>query len=197
MAGRNSGRRLFVQSPADLPGHGAESIVRMRSAGRRRMLLSMTGHRQELFRRQGPDRRHRSTIEAGEVMALVGQNGAGKSTLIKILTGAYRRDAGDDPLRGQARSISARPPKARPPASPRSTRRSTSPRTARWPRTSSWPASRVASVWSTGAACAPRRAPCSSASISTSTSTARSRTSAPRPGRWWRSPAASPRTPGW
>ncbi|HEU4986501.1 MAG TPA: sugar ABC transporter ATP-binding protein [Rhizobiaceae bacterium] len=33
-------------------------------------------------------------IERGEVMALVGQNGAGKSTLIKILTGAYRRDAG-------------------------------------------------------------------------------------------------------
>ena len=33
-------------------------------------------------------------IEPGEVMALVGQNGAGKSTLIKILTGAYSRDAG-------------------------------------------------------------------------------------------------------
>src|SRR3954451_14103236 len=30
----------------------------------------------------------------GEVHALVGQNGAGKSTLIKIMTGAYRRDAG-------------------------------------------------------------------------------------------------------
>ena len=28
-------------------------------------------------------------------MALVGQNGAGKSTLIKVLTGAYRRDAGE------------------------------------------------------------------------------------------------------
>ena len=33
-------------------------------------------------------------LENGEVMALVGQNGAGKSTLIKILTGAYSRDAG-------------------------------------------------------------------------------------------------------
>ncbi|MCR6497950.1 sugar ABC transporter ATP-binding protein [Shinella sp. CPCC 101442] len=34
-------------------------------------------------------------VEPAEVMALVGQNGAGKSTLIKILTGVYRRDAGD------------------------------------------------------------------------------------------------------
>ena len=33
-------------------------------------------------------------LENGEIMALVGQNGAGKSTLIKILTGAYSRDAG-------------------------------------------------------------------------------------------------------
>ncbi len=34
-------------------------------------------------------------MEDGEVMALVGQNGAGKSTMIKILTGAYSRDAGE------------------------------------------------------------------------------------------------------
>ena len=34
-------------------------------------------------------------IAPGEVHALVGQNGAGKSTLIKILTGVYRRDAGE------------------------------------------------------------------------------------------------------
>ena len=37
----------------------------------------------------------------GEVMALVGQNGAGKSTMIKILTGAYSRDAGDISFEGK------------------------------------------------------------------------------------------------
>ncbi|MDB5506859.1 MAG: ABC-type sugar transport system, ATPase component [Devosia sp.] len=34
------------------------------------------------------------SIERGEVHALIGQNGAGKSTLIKVLTGYYKRDAG-------------------------------------------------------------------------------------------------------
>ena len=41
------------------------------------------------------------SIEPGEVMALVGQNGAGKSTMIKILTGAYSRDAGSVAFNGQ------------------------------------------------------------------------------------------------
>ena len=41
------------------------------------------------------------SISPGEVHALVGQNGAGKSTLIKILTGAYRRDAGSVRFLGQ------------------------------------------------------------------------------------------------
>jgi ribose transport system ATP-binding protein len=40
-------------------------------------------------------------LERGEVHALVGENGAGKSTLIKIMTGAYTRDAGVMLLEGQ------------------------------------------------------------------------------------------------
>jgi len=40
-------------------------------------------------------------VEAGEIMALVGQNGAGKSTMIKVLTGAYRKDGGSIALGGQ------------------------------------------------------------------------------------------------
>jgi monosaccharide-transporting ATPase len=41
------------------------------------------------------------TVGRGEVHAVMGQNGAGKSTLIKILTGAYRRDAGTVTLDGR------------------------------------------------------------------------------------------------
>lgn len=41
----------------------------------------------------------------GEVIALLGHNGAGKSTLIKILSGAYKRDAGEIYVRGEEATI--------------------------------------------------------------------------------------------
>ncbi len=42
------------------------------------------------------------TVEAGEVLALMGENGAGKSTLIRVLGGAHQPDAGEVRLAGQA-----------------------------------------------------------------------------------------------
>ena len=41
-------------------------------------------------------------VRAGEIHGLVGENGAGKSTLIKILAGAYARDAGEIVIGGTA-----------------------------------------------------------------------------------------------
>jgi ribose transport system ATP-binding protein len=41
------------------------------------------------------------TVEAGEIVALIGENGAGKSTLMKILGGAISRDSGTVKLENQ------------------------------------------------------------------------------------------------
>jgi D-xylose transport system ATP-binding protein len=42
---------------------------------------------------------------SGEVVGLLGHNGAGKSTLIKVLSGAYRRDAGEIFITGEKANI--------------------------------------------------------------------------------------------
>jgi D-xylose transport system ATP-binding protein len=44
-------------------------------------------------------------LHRGEVVGLLGHNGAGKSTLIKILSGAYKRDAGEIRINGEAATI--------------------------------------------------------------------------------------------
>src|SRR4029453_12751173 len=44
-------------------------------------------------------------LQGGEVVGLLGHNGAGKSTLIKMLSGAYRPDAGEIRIDGQPAAI--------------------------------------------------------------------------------------------
>src|SRR5947207_10864141 len=45
-------------------------------------------------------------VRRGEAHALLGENGAGKSTLMKILSGAYRKDAGEIRMNGRPVEIS-------------------------------------------------------------------------------------------
>jgi ribose transport system ATP-binding protein len=46
-------------------------------------------------------------IGAGEVHALLGENGAGKSTFVKIITGAYARDAGEVRVSGKQAELNS------------------------------------------------------------------------------------------
>ena len=46
-------------------------------------------------------------VRRGEVHALLGENGAGKSTLMKILSGAYHRDAGEIRVNGRPMGVAS------------------------------------------------------------------------------------------
>jgi len=58
------------------------------------VLLQMTGVTKEFPGVKALDNMH-LTVRRGTVHALMGENGAGKSTLMKILSGLYKRDAGE------------------------------------------------------------------------------------------------------
>ena len=45
------------------------------------------------------------TVDAGEIVGLVGYNGAGKSTLIKILSGVLRADSGSVLVNGRETAL--------------------------------------------------------------------------------------------
>jgi fructose transport system ATP-binding protein len=84
-------------APAPAPGDGvpAEPATRVLEA---RGLVKTFGH---VIGLSGVD----LVLDAGEVLAIIGDNGAGKSTLIKCLTGALQPDRGEILLEGRTVSF--------------------------------------------------------------------------------------------
>ncbi len=76
-------------------------------------------------------------VDAGEVVALVGDNGAGKSTLVKAISGVNLADAGEFLFEGKPASISTPAGRHRRSASRPSTRTSRCATTSTWSPTCS------------------------------------------------------------
>src|SRR6266481_4731835 len=87
-AGVDSGRRRSIRGQDSVSGSDRPPVLEMR--GVRKMFPGVVAL-------DGVD----LTLEAGDVHMLLGENGAGKSTLMKILSGAYRMDAGEIVVHGQ------------------------------------------------------------------------------------------------
>ena len=64
----------------------------------------LRGRKQNMLRSQGP-RTHRSGVEQGERVGIIGHNGAGKSTLLKLLAGIYPPTAGTRRVSGRVSSL--------------------------------------------------------------------------------------------
>ena len=69
-------------------------------------LLSLTGVSKEFPGVKALNNVH-FDLNKGEVHAIVGENGAGKSTLMKILSGIYKKDAGDIVYQGNSVNVSS------------------------------------------------------------------------------------------
>ncbi len=78
----------------------------MAEAGVRQPLLEVRGLRKS-FGGVEAVRGVSFAINAGEVIAIVGDNGAGKSTLIKMIVGAYKKDDGEMLWQGSPVNISS------------------------------------------------------------------------------------------
>lgn len=85
-------------------GEGQVEMVMTPPPGSRRYWLEMRGISKRFPGVQALDGVD-FEVQAGEVVGLVGENGAGKSTLLKILSGAYRRDAGTILIEGRPTEI--------------------------------------------------------------------------------------------
>jgi ribose transport system ATP-binding protein len=106
---RREGRNLSMDAPGHTVVAGAPSNGRGDGApsGETDALLAVSGISKRFGGTQALDNVG-MTVNAGEIVALLGENGAGKSTLIKILASVYTLDQGAVSYRGRDVTASLR-----------------------------------------------------------------------------------------